>query len=220
MHGPAGRPAEAAPLALRSIKILERECGPVDIDVANVLNALARIQKDLGGLPTAERTTCRALDILERLREMTRTTRTTKRCPSSAFRSSPSACSPICNAARDAIPRPKSSSAMRSSSPKRLSGPDDLQENREVPPVEPLGFVITALKLVEDAEALEQAATPPKPSASAAAPRRLAASTDTVRLRRSRHLLRPRPEHLRTHPRLRTPAHFDLPGRARPGCGP
>ncbi|HEY2739709.1 MAG TPA: tetratricopeptide repeat protein, partial [Thermoanaerobaculia bacterium] len=64
----AGRPAEAAPLALRSIEILEREDAS-QLDVANVLLALARIQEDLGHLATAEVSIVRALGILERLRD-------------------------------------------------------------------------------------------------------------------------------------------------------
>jgi|GEM_PF-3759513 len=66
----AGRPSEAAPLALRSIEILEREEGARQIDVVTVLNALARIQEDLGHLAAAEVSVHRALGILERLRDL------------------------------------------------------------------------------------------------------------------------------------------------------
>src|SRR5437868_4717020 len=65
----AGRPAEAAPLAMRSIEILEREDAS-PLDVANVLIALARIQEDLGHLGAAEVSIRRARGILERLRDV------------------------------------------------------------------------------------------------------------------------------------------------------
>jgi tetratricopeptide (TPR) repeat protein len=66
----AGQPAEAAPLALRAIEILEREEGARQIDVVTVLNALAHIQEDLGHLAAAEVSVQRALGILERLRDL------------------------------------------------------------------------------------------------------------------------------------------------------
>src|SRR5690242_11654727 len=63
----AERPQDAADLAARSLRILEREMGPDAPDVANVLNAAGRIQQDLGEYRAAEALFRRSVAIMQDL---------------------------------------------------------------------------------------------------------------------------------------------------------
>src|SRR6202158_5098656 len=62
-----GRLEEAKVLCARSLRILERESGPSDPDVANALNTYGLIQQDLGFYAEAEAVFRRSVEILQDL---------------------------------------------------------------------------------------------------------------------------------------------------------
>src|SRR5580704_8030991 len=62
-----GRFEEARALCARSLRILERESGLLDCEVANVLNTYGVIQQDLGRYPEAEGIFRRSVGIVQDL---------------------------------------------------------------------------------------------------------------------------------------------------------
>jgi tetratricopeptide (TPR) repeat protein len=62
-----GRFEEARALCARSLRILERESGLLDCEVANVLNTYGVIQQDLGRYPEAEEIFRRSVGIVQDL---------------------------------------------------------------------------------------------------------------------------------------------------------